>query len=199
VILAIPHRLRAHLDISILPSEIAIVRSAAISRCGRYRWWLKRGWDAGPDILWVMLNPARADDSRDDPTIKRVIHFSRSWGFGAATVVNLYPFRSTLPAECRAWALGDQAAVLRRIRRNDDMIARAARAATAVVAAWGTVAWSRERTLQVTARLASADIRPLLCLGTTADGSPFHPMARGKRRVPDDRKPIPWAPARETC
>ncbi|HTJ63256.1 MAG TPA: DUF1643 domain-containing protein [Alphaproteobacteria bacterium] len=171
--------------------ETAIERSADISRCGRYRWWLKREWGAGPDILWVMLNPARADDSRDDPTVKRVIHFSRSWGFGAATVVNLYPFRTTLPVECRAWAVSDPAA-LNRIRQNDRAIAELAVSATAVIAAWGTVPWAQLRAKHVASKLARIGVPPLQCLGKTADGSPLHPMARGRMRVADDRQSTTW-------
>jgi hypothetical protein len=171
--------------------ELAIERAAAISRCGRYRWWLRRAWGAAPGILWVMLNPARADDSRDDPTIRRVIAFSRSWGFGAATVVNLYPFRSTLPAECRAWAASDPRAT-RRIRENDRAIAALAEDAAAIVAAWGAVPWARGRADEIARRLAGPAIAPFQCLGTTADGSPTHPLARGRNRVPDEAQPLPW-------
>lgn len=32
----------------------------------------------------------------------------------------------------------------------------------------------------------------LYCLGTTKDGQPIHPLARGKWRVPDDQQPIVW-------
>jgi hypothetical protein len=174
-----------------LQPEIVVERAAAISRCGRYRWWLRRKWSAGPAVLWVMLNPARADAARDDPTIKRVIHFSRSWGFGAATVVNLYPFRSTQPAECRAWVASDRAA-LSRIRRNDKAIAELAGDMAAVVVAWGSVPWAKARAADVATKLARIGVPPPYCLGTTADGSPLHPMARGRLRIADDRAPIVW-------
>jgi hypothetical protein len=175
-----------------MPSPDPMIRAAAISRCGQYRWWLKREWDNNPAILWVMLNPARADHERDDPTIRRVIHFSKSWGFGSATVVNLYPFRSTIPAECRGWTVSNPKIVRQRMRENDRAIVEAARQAGAIVAAWGAVAWARERAARLADELSRADLRSLQCLGITLDGSPLHPMARGRMRVPDDRRPIPW-------
>lgn len=33
---------------------------------------------------------------------------------------------------------------------------------------------------------------PLHCLGTTMNGAPIHPLARGKHRVPDDVQRRPW-------
>jgi hypothetical protein len=173
-------------------SQSLPIRSAAISRCGRYRWWLKREWGDGPAIAWIMLNPARADEQRDDPTIRRVIHFSQSWGFGAATVVNLYPFRSTIPAECRGWTASSRATFRKQMRENDRTIAEIVQGASAIAAAWGTVGWAQERAELLVADLARAGAPPLQCLGTTLDGSPLHPMARGRKRVPDDRQPIAW-------
>tara|TARA_R100000306_G_scaffold31951_1_gene33882 strand:- start:261 stop:530 length:270 start_codon:yes stop_codon:yes gene_type:complete len=60
---------------------------------------------------------------------------------------------------------------------------------TPVLAAWGDLA-------------SDADIAPmveqigtlnLICLGTNASGSPKHPMARGKARIPDDQEPLPFS------
>ncbi|WP_020095016.1 hypothetical protein [Methylobacterium sp. 285MFTsu5.1] len=30
------------------------------------------------------------------------------------------------------------------------------------------------------------------CFGLTADGSPIHPMARGRSRIPDHAQPMLW-------
>jgi hypothetical protein len=175
-----------------MPSPDPMIRSAAISRCGQYRWWLKREWGDGPVIAWIMLNPARADEQRDDPTIRRVIHFSESWGFGAATVVNLYPLRSTIPAECRRWTASSRTTVRKQMLENDRVISQISQDAGAIVAAWGTVGWAQDRAALLVADLVRAGAPPLQCLGTTLDGSPLHPMARGRKRVPDDRQPIDW-------
>lgn len=72
-------------------------RSAVLTADGTYRWSLQRQWDKRPMIAWVMLNPSTADAYTDDPTIRRCIAFTRSWGYGGFTVVNLYGLRSTDP------------------------------------------------------------------------------------------------------
>ena len=38
-----------------------------------------------------MLNPSKADDQSDDKTIKRLIFFTKKFGFGGFYVGNLYP------------------------------------------------------------------------------------------------------------
>jgi len=108
-------------------------RSAEISDCGQFRWWLQRRWADGPLVCFVMLNPSTADAEQDDPTIRRCIAFARSWGFGALSVRNLFPFRATKPAD------------LKRAVRSIDVtggqrgLGELAVAATAdlVIAAWG--------------------------------------------------------------
>ena len=54
---------------------------AAFSRCGRYRWWLRRQWrEEAATLLFIGLNPSSADGSRDDPTLRRLIGFAGAWG-----------------------------------------------------------------------------------------------------------------------
>ena len=73
---------------------------AEISDCGKCRWQLWRIWDdSKPKILWIMHNPSTADAEKDDPTIRRIINFSKSWGFGGLYVGNVFPYRSTNPKD----------------------------------------------------------------------------------------------------
>jgi len=75
-------------------------RGAAFSRDRQYRYRLWRTWDSTrPAVLFIMLNPSRADEHRDDPTIRRCINFAHSWGYGGLYVGNLFAYRSTVPKE----------------------------------------------------------------------------------------------------
>lgn len=80
-----------------------MIRTASISEDGLYRYQLYREWDVNlPVILFVMFNPSTADGASDDPTIRRVINFAKSWGYGGLYVVNLFAFRSTNPKELQS-------------------------------------------------------------------------------------------------
>ncbi|WP_043705621.1 DUF1643 domain-containing protein, partial [Synechococcus sp. CB0205] len=75
---------------------------AALSSCGRYRWWLERQWQPqAPRLLFVGLNPSRATAERDDPTLRRLIAFAQAWGYGSLEVLNLFARISASPAVLR--------------------------------------------------------------------------------------------------
>jgi hypothetical protein len=172
--------------------------SAEISADGRYRYTLEREWMTGEGTcLFVMLNPSTADATEDDPTIRRCVKFAQRWGYQRLAVGNLYAFRATDPddlwkpdgpvGEYPCCAGGD------RHNRNDHHIEELAAEADRVVVAWGAnpgpIEWRRARVLEI---LAQSHGAPVLCLGTTANGSPTHPLARGRHRVPDDVEPQPY-------
>ena len=73
-------------------------KAAILSEDNLYRYQLSRIWDESkPRILFIMLNPSTADADIDNPTIRRVIRFATSCGYGGVYVANLYAFRSTDP------------------------------------------------------------------------------------------------------
>ena len=150
-------------------------RSAAVSRCGRYRWWLRRTFARGGPgrvVCFLMLNPSTADHRRDDPTIRRCMNFARAWGYSALEVRNLFAWRATDRRELRT--APDPTG-----GRRGDRELRAILDADLVVAAWGGwVPFARDR-----AALALLGGRRLMCLGRTRDGQPRHPLyLRGTTR-----------------
>jgi hypothetical protein len=124
-----------------------------------------------------MLNPSTADASQDDPTIRRCIGFSKSWGYGGLAVANLFALRSSNPA-----ILDDASDPVGPL--NDDILSRLVEEADMVVAAWGSHRVAKDRARQ---------IRPILgearCLGVTRSGDPRHPLYV---RATVEPQPLAW-------
>lgn len=144
--------------------------SAILSPCGLYRYHLRRDWTAAPPLVWIMLNPSTADAEQDDPTIRRCIAFAKAFGYGGIEVVNLFALRSPSPADL----LDSSCAGIDPVGPNNDDTLRVVivDCGYTLVAAWGAhkLASPRARVIE---RMAAGR---LLCLGTTKDGSPRHPL-----------------------
>ena len=77
-----------------------IETGAEISPCENYRYALWRIWSRQkPAVLWIMHNPSTADAFADDPTIRRIVQFSKDWGYGGIYVGNISAYRATDPAQ----------------------------------------------------------------------------------------------------
>ena len=79
-------------------SKDGTVSSAVYSPCEAYRYALTRRWDdGGQRVLFVMLNPSKATELQNDPTVERCERRARTLGFGAFQVVNIFAWRDTDP------------------------------------------------------------------------------------------------------
>ncbi|MDO5632063.1 MAG: DUF1643 domain-containing protein [Paracoccus sp. (in: a-proteobacteria)] len=154
---------------------------AVYSGCGGYRYVLTRRWGAGAALVWVMLNPSTATEAANDPTIERVERRTRMLGYDALSVVNLFAWRATRPADLARAAdpVGPQ---------NDAMILEVVAEAGAVLCAWGVHGRLLGRDLAVRAMMAGCG-RPLLHLGLTAGGAPRHPLYVAYARAPEEWRP----------
>ena len=77
-------------------------KTAILSEDNLYRYQLSRVWDTTkPLLLFIMLNPSTADSNNDDPTIRRLINFCKSWNYGGFYVGNLFAYRTPKPAELK--------------------------------------------------------------------------------------------------
>ena len=81
-----------------------MIKTAKISRCGKYRYELTRIWqDTLPKLVLIGLNPSTADAETDDNTIRVCSKRAREWGYGGIVMLNLFAYRATDPADmCRA-------------------------------------------------------------------------------------------------
>lgn len=142
-----------------------------------YRYVLERRWDASrPIALWVMLNPSTADAFDDDPTIRRCVGFSKTYGMGAIRVVNLFAFRATSPDDL--WDAGYQGVDIVGPQNRELLVGDLAgmnAVAGLTIVAWGAqvdnhpvglamVEWMREHYFGA------------WCLGKTKSGQPKHPL-----------------------
>lgn len=179
-------RARAHEARRPKPATPEAERWAVVQ--GRYRYALGRCWDPNlPRICWVMLNPSTANAREDDPTLRRVVGFSKAWGFGRLEVVNLFALRATDPR-----ALG-------RVRdlvgpHNDRYLERAWGRAGTVVLAWGVPGAGRVqgRTVEVELAMRARGVVPWRLHPGTKKGHPRHPLyARGDSGLRQDPAPVP--------
>ena len=161
-------------------------KSARISDCGRYRWWLAREWNPDlPSITWIMANPSTADHEKDDNTVKRIEKFSKAWSYGSFHVVNLFPFRSSKPPECAKWFKTHEPKGA--MYQNRAFVSQYISKSPIVLLAWGAAGdWDVKYSRSIIAEAISK----AYCLGTITNGQPIHPSARGKRRISDLQQPI---------
>jgi hypothetical protein len=136
---------------------------------GPYRYVLWREWDPEqPRVLWILLNPSTATATEEDPTLRRLIAFSRSWNYGSLAVVNLFSLRATQPSELAR-------AVDPIGPKTDEHIRRAISGAGQIVLGWGALGNLRGRDLTLFELLQQAN-RTACCLGFTSQGAPRHPL-----------------------
>lgn len=115
-----------------------------------------------------MLNPSTADETTDDPTIRRCLGFAQDWGHAALTVVNLYTLRATRPV--------DLFASRARLGADDDrVLLEHAESADFILAAWGAHGARDVRGEDVLALLADSQLT-VHALGLTKNGQPRHPL-----------------------
>jgi hypothetical protein len=148
--------------------------SAILSDDRKYRYRLIRdlGMMGNGACCFVMLNPSTADESADDPTIRRCIGFARSFGCARLEVVNLFAYRSTNPemiyAMSKAEAVGPD---------NDRHITEACNASRIVICAWGNHGSHAGRDNEVLALIRAQDgAAPMALKINRKSRQPAHPL-----------------------
>jgi hypothetical protein len=144
-------------------------RCLGSGRVHDYRYALNRRWAYdGPIMTWVGLNPSTADATVNDPSVRRMMGFARREGCRGICVLNAFGLRATDPAELARHPdpVGPE---------NDRWLSglTAETVDGPVVAAWGAHRFAAARVAVVHDLLTRV---PLVCLGTTKEGAPRHPL-----------------------
>jgi hypothetical protein len=144
---------------------------------GDYRFKLWRNWDGRlPIAAWLMCNPSTADAMDNDPTIRRIIDFTRDHGCGGLIVVNVWPFRSPYPEDL--WRRLARFGYPPEVRqRNLDAIIEAGSDAKLRFVAFGAEAPARyPAECRVAAEALEVPPGRVMCLATSKDSWPRHPL-----------------------
>lgn len=115
-----------------------------------------------------MLNPSKATELANDPTVERCERRARALGYGAFRVTNIFALRETDPHLMQKHKDPDGPA-------NDAALHEGVAWADDVLAAWGTHGAHRGRGPQV-AQLLRDSGGTLYHLGLTKHGHPRHPL-----------------------
>ena len=149
---------------------------ALLSPCRTYRYDLWRKWLGGNGyVMFVGLNPSTADETQDDPTIRRCVAFAKAWGYAGLCMTNLFAYRATDPRDMMR--ASDPVGPL-----NDEILCGRAEGADVVVAAWGV-----HGTFGGRQRAVRAALPKLHYLRLTKDGHPGHPLY-----LPKTLAPVAW-------
>lgn len=138
---------------------------ALFSPCRTWRYSLWRIWDERRNhAVFVGLNPSTADETIDDPTIRRCIQFAKDWGYGGLYMLNAFAFCTKDPKVMKTAAdpVGPD---------NDFLLSQYSLSAGVTVAAWGNDGNFMGRAAKVREQLYNPHYLKL-----NKDGSPAHPL-----------------------
>ena len=72
-------------------------RQCLFSADRMYRYQLHIQWSSQPSLVVIGLNPSTADETQNDPTVRRCIGYARDMNRGGLLMLNMAAFRSTDP------------------------------------------------------------------------------------------------------
>ena len=138
-----------------------MIREAEFSIDKKERYSLKREWDKSKNkILYIMLNPSLADDKNDDPTIRRLINFTKKFNYGGFLVGNIFTTITPNPKEIdKSKGMSD---------KNFEKLLNLINKVDQIVYAWGN-------TVEEPQILKELVLSPK-CFGKNLNGTPKHPL-----------------------
>lgn len=163
--------------------EQRLERKTIFSPCRQYRYTLWRSWaddlfvnrTKEGYVMFIGLNPSTADETLDDPTIRRCMDFTKRWGYLTLCMTNLFAWRDTDPRAMKKvdWPIQPKHELPP--GENDKWLCAMARGAALVVAAWGRDGNHLGRAQEVINLFCLNGVK-LHHLGLNDDGTPKHPL-----------------------
>lgn len=148
-----------------------IESTAIFSEDKQYRYVLTRRWEEGDkSILWIMLNPSKADQYKLDPTLTRCLRFSQKFGYNKMIVCNLFALRSTNPKALYTHEepIGSE---------NLNYILHEAQEASKIVLGWGNHSGRDEDWKNMLLQGIKGIGKEIYCLGINKNSkAPRHPL-----------------------
>ncbi len=166
-----------------LPADTLV--ATEFSACRVYRYKLLQRWAAGPLCMWLMMNPSTADEHTTDPTVAKCAAIARLNGYGGQYIANVCAARFT--DKTRLLGLADPVGP-----RNLAAILEMASEAHRVIAAYGHLPGDLPRVARETVEAVLAAGHAISVLGLSQDGTPTHPLARGKWHIPITKELLTW-------
>ena len=145
----------------------------------KYRYRLRRYWDEGTRIAFLMLNPSTATELKNDATVERCERRARTLGYGGFEVINIFALRSTDPKGL--YIEPDPSGPY-----NDKFILDTIAACDTILCAWGNHGALNERSVEICNLLKNC-LLPIQNLGITKTGQPKHPLY-----ISYTVSPAPW-------
>lgn len=137
-----------------------------------YRYALWRTWEQGNGhILFIGLNPSTADETEDDPTIRRCIGFAKDLGYGGIYMLNIFAYRATSP---KVLMKADNPVG----EKNNNFLQMYFDPIGFNIACWGTWGKYLNRGREVIEMLGEDGLH---CFGLTKYGQPRHPLYLSKK------------------
>jgi hypothetical protein len=156
-------------------------RRTVLSADRVYRYSLWREWIGGEGYaMFIGLNPSTADETVDDPTIRRCVAYAKAWRYGALCMTNLFAFRATDP-NVMARAVDPVGP------ENDAMLLAVANGAGVRIAAWGAHVAQGVLARRCRDTTVKSIMPAMHVLKLTKDGHPAHPLY-----LPKTLCPIEW-------
>lgn len=126
-------------------------------------------------VLFIMLNPSTASEEQNDPTIEKLMKFSRRWGYDRLVVGNLFAYRETDSTKLASLASARDIVG----PDNNAHIDRLVEESHRVVCAWGkqgTILGRGDAVRRYLGPRLADRGQELWCFKKNLDNSPVHPL-----------------------